>query len=493
MMFRLKKISRLLVLALILCQNLAFAGLSAFFDHKIFLIPGDSPYVETLLEINGEGLTYRANEAGDLVGASVEVTIIIRQGSAVIDFEKFALNSPLWPADSQKDSFMDIRRFKLANGQYTFDIKLSDLFDPSGESVELSQDFSIDVLPELPFISDVLLIKAYSKTETPGELTRSGFDILPYVDNFFPAVITQLAFYTELYNANKAFGDDQKFITTYYVEDVKSSKVILGLQKYTRSDAKEVNPTLEVLNIAELPSGEYELVIEMRSRENETVASRRIKFFRQNTTMDEIKPEDLNKLDIANTFVMQFTDRDVLEEHINSLHPITSNVERSTIEYQLKEADLTLLKQFFYSFWERRSPENPEAAWNKYLEEVKKVQANYSTRIKKGYETDRGRVYLQYGPPNTQVLRHNDTDAYPYEIWHYYQAGKFRNKRFVFYNPDLVSNDFELLQSDLPGEIKNDRWVMMILQRNNSLGNQEQRTIDNGASRVLIDLYNNPR
>jgi GWxTD domain-containing protein len=209
--------------------------------------------------------------------------------------------------------------------------------------------------------------------------------------------------------------------------------------------------------------------------------------------MPEIRPEDLGKLDIANTFVMQFTDQAQLKEHVNSLHPITSNVERNTIEYQLKEADLTLLRQFFYSFWERRNPENPEEAWNKYLLEVQKVQANYATRIKKGYETDRGRVYLQYGPPNTQVVRHNDTDAYPYEIWHYYQAGRFRNKRFVFYNPDLVSNDFELLQSDVPGEIKNDRWVMMILQRNNSMANQEQRTIDNGASRVLIDLYNNPR
>jgi GWxTD domain-containing protein len=36
----------------------------------------------------------------------------------------------------------------------------------------------------------------------------------------------------------------------------------------------------------------------------------------------------------------------------------------------------------------------------KYLEQVKKVNASYGNNLNMGYDTERGRVYLQYGPPN---------------------------------------------------------------------------------------------
>jgi GWxTD domain-containing protein len=190
---------------------------------------------------------------------------------------------------------------------------------------------------------------------------------------------------------------------------------------------------------------------------------------------------------------MAMTDRDTLMEHIESTWPILTNLERNAVQYTLQDADITIMRQFFYSIWERRNPDDPEGEWSEYAEEVKKVEAAYGTRVLKGYQTDRGRVYLQYGEPNTIVRRHNDLDAYPYEIWHYYKIGRFNNKRLIFYNPDLVTNDFQLLNSDIPGEVRNDQWVLMVLQRNNTFGNVDKNVVDNGASRVLIDLWNNPR
>ena len=48
-----------------------------------------------------------------------------------------------------------------------------------------------------------------------------------------------------------------------------------------------------------------------------------------------------------------------------------------------------------------------------------------------------GRIFLYHGPPNTITDRPNEPSAYPYQIWHYYKIGKFNNKRFIFYKPDL--------------------------------------------------------
>ena len=36
--------------------------------------------------------------------------------------------------------------------------------------------------------------------------------------------------------------------------------------------------------------------------------------------------------------------------------------------------------------------------------------------------------------------RFNEMDAYPYSIWHYYRAGKYTNRRFVFYQASLANN-----------------------------------------------------
>ncbi|MBL0073656.1 MAG: GWxTD domain-containing protein [Bacteroidetes bacterium] len=123
------------------------------------------------------------------------------------------------------------------------------------------------------------------------------------------------------------------------------------------------------------------------------------------------------------------------------------------------------MQQFFYDFWTKRSPVNPEKAWMDYRIEVMRVNNDFGTRIAKGYTTERGRVYLKYGPPNTITKSYNEPSAYPYEVWHYYKIGQQSNRKFVFYNPDLVTNDFMLLHSDAQGEPNNDRWELEIYKR----------------------------
>ena len=43
----------------------------------------------------------------------------------------------------------------------------------------------------------------------------------------------------------------------------------------------------------------------------------------------------------------------------------------------------------------------------------------------------------------------------------------YSNKRFVFYNPDLVNNSYRLLHSDMVGEQQNYRWQLALNKRDN--------------------------
>ena len=83
-------------------------------------------------------------------------------------------------------------------------------------------------------------------------------------------------------------------------------------------------------------------------------------------------------------------------------------------------------------------------------------------------------------------------NEYPFEIWQYNQIGNFSNKRFIFYNPDLVNNAYRLLHSDMVGELKNAGWQQELSRRNTGNG-----TIDNQNGDVqdqfggnAIDYYN---
>ena len=117
---------------------------------------------------------------------------------------------------------------------------------------------------------------------------------------------------------------------------------------------------------------------------------------------------------------------------------------------------------------------------------------------REGHETDMGWILLRYGRPNTIVQRHNGTQYYPYEIWHYHKAGQFNNRRFLFYTPQVVGECFELLHSDHPQELRNADWLDILKTR--ELGHSVSETSINQLGRRDTysreepeDLFFNPR
>jgi GWxTD domain-containing protein len=163
--------------------------------------------------------------------------------------------------------------------------------------------------------------------------------------------------------------------------------------------------------------------------------------------------------------VEQLTNIDSLREFVSSTYPISSALEKNFLKGNLKTASLQVLQQYFLGFWQRRNPSDPRQAWENYRYQVEVAQHNFGTPVKKGYQTDRGRVFLQYGAPNVRVERNNEPSNYPYEIWQYYSLGNQTNRKFVFYSPDLVTSDFYLLHSDALGEFNNPRWQVDLRSR----------------------------
>ncbi|MEK6614660.1 MAG: GWxTD domain-containing protein, partial [Bacteroidota bacterium] len=131
---------------------------------------------------------------------------------------------------------------------------------------------------------------------------------------------------------------------------------------------------------------------------------------------------------------------------------------------------------------------------------VKAVNKKFGTFVFKGYETDRGRIYLQYGPPDKREEYPSEPNAYPYEIWVYYRLSDNSNlnptqtnKQFIFYNQDLVTNNYQLLHSNALSETHDSRWEMKLHKRTVQSNDFEKKDAPGHFGGNASDEFSNPK
>lgn len=479
------------ILAILLVSSIAKAQPMAFFDYKVFN-NGEKTYVETYIDFYSESLNY-GELPNQMFQAKVGTTIIITQNDQVVTYSKIDLFSPQTP-DSVIQDFMDLQRFELKPGNYEIELQFVDLFKTDSNTTTHKQPLIVDIPANTAYVSDIVLLGDIKQATTQGPFTRGDKDLFPYVSDYFPKELNKLMFYAELYNTRLSFPDSTgAFVMMYRLASPKTGKTFRSYQKLTRQKAGKIIPVIGNIDISDLPSGEYNLVVEIKNTKNEPIAERKLTIKRSNPDV-QVPDAEIEELMLNNSFVGTLANADTLGEYINSLRPIANDKDKSIIDKQ-KEllSSLEAKKRYFYTFWANQNPLDPAGAWSAYNEQVKEVQKMFGTRIKKGYETDRGRVWLEFGPPNTRTERPTEPSAYPYEIWHYYKIKQFSNKKFVFWNQDLAAQDYELLHSDMIGEIRNPNWQTYLVKRNNSIDNYDKRQGTKQFGGNADDYFRNPR
>ncbi len=480
----------LFVFFLVPSSGIQARNLWAFLTYATFNSPEGS-YIETYLSVAANSVKFVKKDNGKYQ-ATINILMTFKQENDIKAFKKYELNSSeIDDTLNTNFQFIDQQRFAIPNGTYDFEIQLADK-NKTAPAVPYNQTIAIDFPADKPSFSGIELVKSYTKAPVATELTKSGYDLVPFSFTFYPENESKMIFYSELYNIGKSIGQDQKFLLAYFIESFESNVKLHAYSKVKKETPKEVNALLTEISIANLPSGNYNLVLEARNQQNEVVATKKMFFQRMNPAA-QINLSDLGATEIANTFAEKITNADTLREYINSTYPVANGLEKAFIRESLKKADLKTMQQFLYGFWLNRDERNPELAWNFYKEQVYKVQVNFGTPVKKGYQTDRGRVYLQYGPPNTRSAQNMEPSNYPYEIWQYYTLNNNqRNKKFVFYSPDMVTSDFILLHSDATGEIMNPRWKIDLRNRIYETRDLQETQVINAWGDMQTDYWELP-
>ena len=489
-MNRIKKIGLIGLMGLMGLVGNVQAQMQALFGYSTFYLPQeDRPYMETYLQVDAWTVGFVQQPSG-VYKATVEVTLVARQQDSVVYAKKYELGSPTVGSLDELDfSFLDVQRFSLPNGIYDIELSLRDLSIEDGVPARVSEKVVVNYDRRHPMISS--LQPMAEATPTVGEgtiLSRGGYDMEPYVSDFYPEQVEQMNFYYEVYNIEQEVGR-KPFLAMAYIERAETGSRLDGMQVVSRKNSAPLVPVYGSMDIKELPSGNYNLVVELRNRDNQTMMYKKVMFYRSNPG---VKAKEMS--DFATTFAGKYTDEPQLNIYLDGLYPIASEMEKEVSRELIKRPGLEEKQAFLYRFWTARDAMAPEAAWLQYKERIDYVQEHFSYPRTPGIHTDRGRVYLQYGPPDfvrdeknyvgankigsNQIQSFNDmqmgtnqapTDGLagtsqghvyylPYQLWRYNKLETDDPNRVFLFWDEHRSGYYTLLNSNARGEVQEVGW-----------------------------------
>jgi GWxTD domain-containing protein len=453
------QITAFFVAICLLCSSNLAKALDVTTTTTLFQSSKGEPYIEVYSYFVATSVKYQRMPQKQK-RASVRILYLIKQGDAILQADKFALNSPLTDSLARPSNFLALKRFMLPVGKYTLEATYTDANDEKNtRSTKL--DIVVENALEKVELSEIALISKAENSENENHpFFKNGAIMEPLVMAYYPVGYNSLQFYAEAYRTKSVLKDDA-FAIRYYIETPQASRQKIEIIGNKRLTANEVTPFLGSLDISQLPSGNYNLVVELRNRSLEVIAVRKCFFQRSNPFLQ--KPDIvLSQLPVNQMFTKNFT-KDSCNWSLTALLPQLEGESQNRVLAILKEPNLDQKRTYIFSFWTSRYPANGENAYKQYMTLVQELDDKYTSYIRKGHMTDRGRVWLKYGKPDNYVIQETEVGASPYEIWTYDRiSDKQSTGKFIFYNPSLAANDYELLHSTVRGERQDPQWQRKI-------------------------------
>ena len=434
--------------------------LRAYVDNKQFFAPGIGNYLEVYMQYVGQSIQYKGKENG--LEGEIAVRMSILSGDSVVALDAYILTTPFMK-DSIVEDFYDVKRFVLKPGNYKLFLELMDL-NSTQSPLSATLPIVIEDLNEGIAFSDIEIAELAYKGDENSPFYKSGLCIIPRLATFYPSELTTIPVYFELYNTSTL--EDSVFAVKQMIKNENGIE-LPDYTVFTRHSSSTVVPIMRKVDISLLPTGKYTLNYTLLTRSMIELAEQSYEFDRSNDIDFAFQTETI----VLDPNFQSSITKDSVAYYLESLIPISRPSEVKNIISTLKSKDEEKQRKHIQAFWALTAPGNSYDAWIKYKLQVQLVERVYSNNFQEGFETDRGRVYLQYGAPTNIVQKETSPTEYPYEIWQYNKIGSFSNKRFVFYNPDLVNNAYRLLHSDMIGELKNPGWPQTLAKRNTSGGN----------------------
>jgi GWxTD domain-containing protein len=489
---------KLFVILFVISSSLFYANVTVYFNYAVFNTGSNKPYLETYLTISGNSVKYKSVNGGFQANVSVSW---ISKGLEVVKSSSYNLLSPLVIDSTNKQSFIDNQRFSLPNGNYVVEFTITDNAIPAKQTNHSEKITILFNRDKKIANSDIQVLESFTKAKTASNLSKNGYELIPYTVNYYPKTQNSLKFYFETYNLDTVFTKNTKCVYLYYIENSETLKIQNGFSGFQKQTAQHVNPLLNQIDITNLPTGNYNLVIEVKDSLNITHVQKKWFFQRQSDAVDKSVVGINANIKTVEEYFNTVQTYDSLKQFTECLWPRSTTKEREWQQLQITKKEPSLMRSYLVDYWKAEAGDtaNALALWISYYKSVLETKALFKCGKQMGYYTDRGRVYLQYGQPNQRSQVNSEPNTYPYEIWQYYRiydkaTGRFfSNKKFVFVNSAISDDCYKLIHSDLRGEIYDEKWRFRLVSRSQQNQNVDDTKPASTYGSNMDDNFNNPR
>jgi len=333
---------------------------------------------------------------------------------------------------------------------------------------------------------------------------KSGSSVVPKANLGLPLITKpSVEWYAE------AFARQGKYVLQYQLVDLQGS-IVEGTYGFKRL-IDGVTPLRISYDLSAVASGTYGIVVKVLNQNAKVIAQEQTNFqwFDEDALSKwEIAGEALSK----NAFVQQgWGQWELVPEYLRMIAPVVSLSDRRILMNLKDQPDTALAAKFIVNYWKNRAPEDPKGTWQGYLQIIDKVDKEFGSKTLKGYMTQMGRVFLQYGAPSLVEERPFDGKNYPYQIWQYDQLKSpstptQQNQIFIFVDQELIGRQYTLIHSSAIGEIKDHKWQFHLSRHTNAgpdidatstkygrdnFGERISNSLIIGNQGTWFDMYNN--
>jgi GWxTD domain-containing protein len=413
-------------------------------DCSRFRGPDDTTaLVEVYYSFPQAGLTYVPDSSG--YKAMLDITFSVKLKDSVVYATRWL--APYVVSDTalitRGADLVSVHSLSLSAGEYVMKIVGR---DKANDSRKDSLIFKLPVRPvgeERTVLSDVEFASVIRLTDQKTVFYKNRFEVRPNVGGVY-SENQPCFFYAEAYNL--LIGEDRgDYIIRSSVFDAVGREMLSWDRMQKRKYESRV--LVDTVSIRNLKTGTYTLLLSLLDSAKKTLTSSGKKFFVYNSVLGLDSSLQSSAGVLPLTVYASMDEAELDKEWKQTKYE--ANPEEQSQYNGLKGVDAK--RTFLTTFWRRR----PAGLHDIYMARVAFANQYFHMMGKDGYRTDRGRVYITYGPPDDYERHPNESESRPYEIWTYNSIQGGVQFDFVLRSP---GGEYELVNSTHRNELHDDNW-----------------------------------
>lgn len=457
-MFSQKVIKAFLIAAFLFISYNSYSQDEFFYlDYGVFKGDDNKAIIEIYYSFDQRFLTFVKKENGYEANGKIDLKISKDKPTNIIINESF--NVPVTISDTtgynKNNRLIGQLNVLLDSGSYSINVLAADF---NNESVKFLDSVSFKLSrfsgEKVNSSSLQLANNLYKSDDKSSIFYKNSLEVEPNPSRLFGNNISKLFYYIEFYNLKEDLIAENYTVSTTLLS--ADNKVLKENKKdYKRNYDSKVE--FGSFDIANMSSGKYSIKLQLADKDN-TLADINKVFYIYNTGVTDVSSNN-NFENIDNDYLLSDVSKMGKNELMNEYERSRYILSEDFKEKFEAISDLEAQKKFYYSFWKSVDP-TPGTPFNEYKKEYFE-KVNYADKYlksdtRKGWETDRGRVYISFGKPNEIERFPFEANTRAYEIWRYdnIEGGV----EFVFVDVSNDGGNYELVHSTKKNELRNDDW-----------------------------------